>query len=63
MTENKIATIERKTVGCASIVTLKSGGPKMTVTERTADKAHCLWHGEDGELCSFWFPLAVLEVK
>lgn len=62
--EPNITTLSgHKTIGAGSIVTLKSGGPNMTVAERSSEKAHCLWHADSGELCSFWFPLGVLTVR
>lgn len=53
----------RESIGPGTIVTLKTGGPAMVVTERTADKAHAFWHADNGELSTFWFPIVALKVK
>lgn len=53
----------RESIGAGDLVTLKSGGPKMVVAERTADKAHCVWHFDNGDSCWQWFPLVVLQVS
>lgn len=59
---NNIAMF-RESIGAGDIVTLKSGGPKMVVSERTADKAHCVWHFDNGDSCWQWFPIVVLQVS
>lgn len=44
------------------IVTLKSGGPRMTV-ERSGEDAHafrCCWFGDDGKVCKVTFPAEAL---
>lgn len=60
-----ISTIEakRESIGAGSIVTLKTGGPAMVVSERSTDKACCHWHEESGELNTMWIPLCCLKVK
>lgn len=62
---SNVSTIEtkRETIGEGTIVTLKTGGPAMVVSERTATKAHTIWHADNGELCQFWFLLSCLKVK
>lgn len=61
--EPNITAIERKTIGVGSVVRLKSGGPNMTVSERSSESAHCYWHTENGECHFSWLPLRVLELK
>ncbi|MBK8467813.1 MAG: DUF2158 domain-containing protein [Chloracidobacterium sp.] len=53
----------RHSIGVGTLVTLKTGGPAMVVSERSAEKAHTIWHADSGELCQFWFPICVLKVK
>ena len=46
-----------------SIVVLKSGGPRMTVTSRQPDDngfVFCRWFNEDGSLEGSKFPVAAL---
>lgn len=61
--EPNITAIERKTIGVGSVVRLKSGGPNMTVSERSSESANCYWHTENGECHFSWLPLRVLELK
>ena len=53
----------RPPISVGDLVTLKSGGPVMTVAERMTDKARCLWHQDDGGLHDYWLPLAALKVR
>lgn len=58
-----LLNVTRESIGAGSIVTLKTGGPAMVVSERTADKANCLWHQENGDMVSMWINLVCLKVK
>lgn len=58
-----ILNATRESIGAGTIVTLKTGGPAMVVSERTTDKANCLWHQEDGNIVSMWINLVCLKVK
>jgi uncharacterized protein YodC (DUF2158 family) len=62
---SNVSTIEtkRESIGVGTIVTLKTGGPSMVVSERTAEKFHCHWHMENGEILEAWLPANVLKVK
>jgi uncharacterized protein YodC (DUF2158 family) len=42
------------------VVSLKSGGPFMTVSAVADDGVECVWLGEEGELFREMLPLAVL---
>lgn len=53
----------RESIGPGSIVTLKTGGPAMVVSERSTDKALCTWHTEDGDMIDAWVPTVCLKVK
>ena len=52
-----------ESIGPGSVVTMKSGGPAMTVAERSADKAYCIWHDDDGDVSHYWFPICTIKVK
>ncbi len=54
---------QRESIGPGVIVTLKTGGPAMVVTERLADKVHAYWHEESGSLHEAWIPAIALKVK
>lgn len=63
MNEHVTKLPTRETLGKGSVVTLKSGGPCMTVIDRTADNAQCTWHKDDSEIVSVWVPILALKVK
>jgi len=62
---SNISSLEtkRESIGVGSVVTLKTGGPSMVVMERSAEKAHCIWHLDNGDSVNQWIPIACLEVK
>jgi uncharacterized protein YodC (DUF2158 family) len=43
------------------IVTLRSGGPALTVTAIGDDEATCIWLGEEGDLFRESIPLVALQ--
>ena len=45
-----------------SVVTLKSGGPLMTVEKIDKGKAECIWL-HDGKVCRLRVPLECLRVE
>lgn len=61
MSEN-VTTLEtkRKSIESGALVTLKTGGPKMVVHERGADRVHCWWHDNEGNLIHDWLPTSIL---
>ena len=60
----KLATISAtESIGPGTIVTLKTGGPAMVVTERTAEKVHVHWHDADGALYDTWIAAIAVKVK
>jgi len=44
-----------------NVVTLKSGGPALTVVSIDADGVRCVWIGEEGDLFSATLPAVALE--
>jgi uncharacterized protein YodC (DUF2158 family) len=44
------------------VVSLKSGGPYMTVSVVSDDGIECVWIGEEGDFFRETLPLAVLKV-
>lgn len=61
--ELRLTTFSSDPIGAWTIVTLKTGGPAMVVSERTTDKAHCLWHQEDGDMVAMWINIVCLKVR
>lgn len=60
----KLATISAvESIGPGTIVTLKTGGPAMVVTERSADKVNTHWHDSEGALHDAWIPVIAVKVK
>lgn len=60
----KLATISAvESIGPGTIVTLKTGGPAMVVTERSSDKVRALWHEDNGGLHDAWLPAIAVKVK
>ena len=58
-----IAYAFSESFGPGSIVTLKTGGPSMVVTERSADKVRALWHDGEGSLHDTWIPTIAVKVR
>lgn len=65
MSETNITSIagKRDSIAAGSIVEMKTGGPSMVVETRTAEKAYCVWHNNDGDVLRDWLPLVCLKVK
>ncbi len=61
---------ESKKIEIGNVVTLKSGGPEMTVSDVNDDKAECVWFSRHegllpnsiqfGDRYSSWFPVSGL---
>lgn len=61
---SKIASISTsEAIGPGAIVMLKTGGPTLVVTERTADKVHVYWHDNEGAMYDIWIPTIAVKVK
>lgn len=60
---SNVSTIEakRETFVTGSVVTLKSGGPRMTIIDVAGHMCCCSWHKDDGDTTSVWFPVAALK--
>lgn len=58
-----VTSFESTSIGAGTVVTLKTGGPAMVVSERSTDKACCHWHEESGELNTMWIPMCCLKVR
>ena len=65
MTDNITAIASRRdSISPGTVVTLKSGGPQMTVIERSANWAYVTWHKDDGnDVLKDWIPVSCLDVK
>lgn len=64
MTDN-ISTLDAKrtSIAAGSLVEMKTGGPAMVVETRTAEKAYCVWHNNEGDVLRDWIPLIALRAK
>ena len=63
MSDNVKQLKTTESIGPGSLVVLKTGGPCLVVVERISDKAHCLWHDNDGSLHDLWIPTIALKVS
>lgn len=53
----------REIIGGGTVVRMKSGGPSMTVIERSTNWAYVTWHKDDGnDVLKDWIPISCLEV-
>lgn len=53
----------RESIGPGSVVSMKSGGPKLVVIERSINWAYVTWHKDDGnDVLKDWIPITCLEV-
>lgn len=64
MSDNTVKLATRESIAPGVIVRLKSGGPDMTVVERSPNFAYVMWSKDDGsDVMRDWLPTACLEVK
>lgn len=60
---SNVRSITRESIGPGTVVKLKSGGPHMTVIERSTNWAYVTWHKDDGnDVLKDWLPTSCLEV-
>lgn len=64
MSDNVAKLASRESIAPGTIVRLKSGGPDMTVVERTTNYVFTMWAKDDGsDVHTYTFPTSAIEVK